>query len=714
MSDNEKYPGQLVFGLDIGTRSIVGTVGYMDKKKFHIVALYSKLHETRAMLDGQIHDISAVSESIKAVRAELEKKTGRQLKDVCIAAAGRVLQTVTTHVEQKFDEDTEINAEHVYSLELLGAQKAYEQFVKETVFDMKFYCVGYTVERYYLNKYPMSELENHKGDMIGADIIATFLPDEVVDGLYKAVDMAGLHVANLTLEPIAAMEVAIPQSYRMLNIALVDVGAGTSDISITRDEAITAYGMIPSAGDEITEVIAKHYLTDFAEAEKIKFGAGEKGSIEFTDIMGLTQKTSPEEVTELIKPTVFSMTREISDRIKYLNGGKPVSAVFVVGGGGKVPLFTENLAAEMGISPERVAVRGEEVLRNVDFEIDGVKKDSLLVTPVGICLNFYNQKNNFIFVTFNGVQIKLYDNSHLQVVDAAMQAGFANADLFPKHGKDISYTVNGKQKVVRGIVGEGAVIKLNGEQVSLNQKIKAGDNIEMIPSTAGAPAAVEISTLPEYRDSIKVIISGKTVTLPKFADVNGELKSGYYEIQDADAIVMRDYYTVQQLLDFLDVIVDNKEEIYVNHEQAFMDTPVYDNFTVSLSFAEQGRDSENSESSESSESMESASTDATDMPDESEVSEVSDVPEEPELTPAKKPEQVSQQTEGTTVTVLVNGKNVVLSGKKDYIYVDVFDRIDFDLSSPHGRAVATKLNGQAAQYVEKLHSGDVLDIYWEE
>ena len=92
----------------------------------------------------------------------------------------------------------------------------------------------------------------------------------MVDGLYAAVGQAGLSVANMTLEPIAAINVAIPENYRMLNIALVDVGAGTSDISITRDGSIIAYGMIPHAGDELTEVIVQHFLVDFNMAESIK------------------------------------------------------------------------------------------------------------------------------------------------------------------------------------------------------------------------------------------------------------------------------------------------------------------------------------------------------------------------------------------------------------------------------------------------------------
>ena len=64
--------------------------------------------------------------------------------------------------------------------------------------DMKFYCVGSSVVRYYMNDYSISNLESHKAKKIGVDMIATFLPDDVVDGLYKAVESAGLSVASLT------------------------------------------------------------------------------------------------------------------------------------------------------------------------------------------------------------------------------------------------------------------------------------------------------------------------------------------------------------------------------------------------------------------------------------------------------------------------------------------------------------------------------------
>ena len=64
-------------------------------------------------------------------------------------------------------------------------------------------------------------------------------------------------------------------------------------------------------------------------------------------------------------------------------------------------MVAENLAEYLEIPKQRVALRGEEVLGDVNFLMDGVKKDPLLVTPIGICMNFYNQKNHFIFVNIN-------------------------------------------------------------------------------------------------------------------------------------------------------------------------------------------------------------------------------------------------------------------------------------------------------------------------
>lgn len=728
MSEAMKFPGQLVFGLDIGTRSIVGTVGYRVGEKFYVVAQSIREHDTRSMLDGQIHDIYKVGKTISEVKGELEDKLGRQLKDVCIAAAGRVLKTVTVRVDQELEGDHEVGGEDIYALDSMGVEKAYAEFSEDNETDLKFYCVGYSVVRYYMNGYTIGNLEGHKAKTIGADIIATFLPEDVVDGLYKAVGVAGLEVVNLTLEPIAAIRVAIPEMYRMLNIALVDVGAGTSDISITKDGSIIAYGMIPIAGDSLTEVIAKHCLVDFATAEHIKRETGVKEQIEYRDIMGLPQTITTEEVEKITAPVIENMTRQVADKIRELNGDKSVSAVFVVGGGGRLPGYTQALAKELDIQKERVAVRGEEVMMNIEFLEQDAHRDSLMVTPIGICLSFYEQSNNFIFVYFNEQRIKIYDNNKVAVVDAAMQAEFPNDGLFPKRGKELNYSVNGKPRITRGELGEAAVITVNGNETDIYAPIHANDQIKVIESTAGAAAQLDINQLPEFGTTMRVEVNDKKVGLPKFACVNGNLQSGYYSIQENDNIEILNYYTVRQIAEFMDVIINQEMNIYVNNKLADMDTKVYENFSViwtmevlqlsdkekydqDVSYADLPED-DGTYVKREREEMPVGVTFGNEPTAQQIEPETEELQESGEAVTQEDVEIETKTDIPLSIHVTVNGQEIQMSGKSEYVFVDVFQYIDFDLSRPKGSGIVTNLNGREAQYMESIHSGDVIEIYW--
>ncbi len=693
MGNEMKPQGQLVFGLDIGTRSIVGTVGYREGDRFIVVAQVIKEHETRAMLDGQIHDIGQVGNTITQVKRALEKKLSVKLTDVCIAAAGRVLLTFETSVTWEFEKERVVTPEEIVGLTSLGIEKAYEKLQETNDSDMKFYCVGNSVIRYYLNGYPISNLENHKAKNIGADIIATFLPDDVVDGLYRAVELAGLNVVNMTLEPIAAMTVAIPQMYRMLNIALVDVGAGTSDICITKDGCIVAYGMIPCAGDKLTEVVANECLVDFETAEKIKRGSGTE--VKYKDIMGLQQSITKQRVLKMLSGQIDQMAKLVSDKIKELNGGKPVSAVFIVGGGGKITGYPEKLAEHLGIQKERVALRGEEVMQTITFQ-EKTKKDSLLVTPIGICLNYYDQNNNFIYVTFNEEHIKLYDNSNLAIVDAAMQADFPNDKLFPKRGSEIAYTVNGKKKICRGEFGEAAKILLNGEAADLYSPIHANDVIAVDESTAGAPAAISLGQLQEFKSKLDIMVNGNKVTLPKYASVNGRLENEYYDIQNGDKIEMLDYYTVAQIREFMDVTLDMNMAVYVNNEPAEDDTKVYENFSIRMAI-ETGMKKDEPDDEYSQENGEDEEY-SGDNGDEEQSRQDSIAVSQPER----------------SIHVLVNSKPIRLQGKASYVFVDIFDYIDFDLTTVQGQTLITNVNGKKAEYMEPLYDGAVIEVYWEE
>ena len=686
-----------VFGLDIGTRNIVGTVGYLTgDDEFNVVALCVRQHETRAMLDGQIHDIGRVARTISVVKKELEDQIGEPLSEVCIAAAGRVLKTVTTHVEYEYAEETVVSAEDIHTLNLLGIESAQDKLKEQNDTRYKFYCVGYSVMKYYLNDDLFISIEGHKANKIGEDVIVTFLPEDVVDGLYSAVGQAGLTVANMTLEPIAAINVAIPENFRMLNIALVDVGAGTSDISITREGSIIAYGMIPYAGDELTELIVQHFLVDFKTAEAMKLASTTDREVTYEDIMSISHTIPADEIWDLVQPTVDKITTEVAAKIKELNGDKTVSACFVVGGGGKIHGFTEALAEKLELPAERVALRGEEVLKEVNFEQEDIKKDPLLVTPIGICLNYYEQKNNFIMVRFNGERLKLYDNNRLTNVDAALQAGFPNDQLFPKRGTPINFTVNGAARIARGEAGEPAIVTLNGDPANINTPLVPNCEITIEPSTAGEDAVYTVGQLEEYHEAnITVYVNGKMIVCPKFVQVNGSLEQASYEIKEGDEIETRNYYTVGQVAEFMDVEVDHDHDILVNNRVGDFDTLVYDNFTIDWTVLSFGVAPE-------SENRYNA-TEGT-------AEEVSDDTAEKQEEAA--PESVTDTQNNIVVTV--NGEAVEMMGKESYIFVDIFDRITFDLTAGKGRAIATLINGEEAEFSQPLHDGDRIDLYWKE
>lgn len=700
MENIKKYPGQLVFGLDIGTRSIVGTVGYrQDDDRFVVVAQCGKEHATRAMLDGQIHDIGRVGNTIREVRERLELKLDKKLDKVCIAAAGRVLKTIQVHTDMEFVTEHVISSEDIQTLNSKATEEAYKQFLKENDSDSRFYCVGSSVVRYYMNDYPMSNLLDHKAKKISEDVIATFLPDDVVDGLYKAVEHAGLSVASLTLEPIAAIELAIPEKFRLLNIGLVDVGAGTSDISITKEGTITAFGMIPTAGDSLTEPIALHCMVDFNTAEQIKRDAGEMEVVTYHDIMGLEQKIDSREVEALLEPLVDKMTEEVASKILELNGGKSVGAVFVVGGGGKIPGYTASLAKKLDLAPERVAIRGKEVMQSIIFEDTEMEQNSLLVTPIGICLDYYKENHNFIYVSFNDETVKLYNNNKLTVMDAAMQNDYPSADLFPKSGRQLTFTVNGKERFVRGDMGEAAVILLNGEPANLHTPIKENDIIKVQESTGGTPGQMLLKNLAEYKSQMDIVVNGAKVTIPKYPLVNGSAITDDYEIKEEDDIEFLDYATVEQIRTFMDIPADENNIWMVNNREASGDTKVYENFEVLWKVKESSEE-------ETVQELPKEEIKTKESPKEDKPATEDPVQKETDETVA---EEIIE--EPRTIVVVVNGRAVTMTGKARYVFVDVFNFIEFDLSKPQG-SIVTQVNGHDANYMEEIQNGDTIQIYW--
>ena len=177
---------------------------------------------------------------------------------------------------------------------------------------------------------------------------------------------------------------------------------------------------------------------------------------------------------------------------------------------------------------------------------------------------------------------------------------------------------------------------------------------------------------------------------PCFVQVNGELKPGDYSIFSGDAIEILNYYTVEQVLRFLDIEYDSMD-IRLNNRIALPGDLVYENFNLDFEA----------------------------FPDKTEEIPSYEEKEKPEPENAAGPPKLSETETShdnkiinSAITVIINNSPVILKNKNRYIFVDILDFYPFDTSVAGGSELITTINGERCDFTGVINNGDVLEIYW--
>lgn len=513
MSEEVKVQdADLVFALDIGTRSIIGVAGRVVGERLQVLAVEKEEHGRRAMLDGQIEDIDQVARVARTVTDRLEQRLGCTLKRVCVAAAGRALRTEKGHFSMELPQVSRIESDLISQLES-GAVSDAESHLSDSQEDpqRRFYLVGYTVSSYLLDRYPLITLKGHNGQQLEADVVATFLPSEVVESLYTVMETAGLEVASLTLEPIAALNAVIPAELRLLNLVLCDIGAGTSDIAVCRDGSVVGYTMATTAGDEITEELMRRYLIPFQTAERMKMEL-ENQTITYRDVLGLEQSVPSAEVREALLGAAKALSKEIAQRVVDINGAPP-SAMFLAGGGSKLLGLKQLVAQALEMDDKRVALAGNNYEMST-FSEEYELNDPEFATPLGIAVSAgLGLISDSYRIMLNDQPAKLFRSGTLTVLDLLMMNGYNSADLVGRTGKSLSVTVDGQRMTFRGQSATPCVLRLNGQETTPSTLVYAGDAISFIPAVQGESAARAVKDLLGVDFPGGVLVNGQPVGL---------------------------------------------------------------------------------------------------------------------------------------------------------------------------------------------------------
>ena len=553
-----------------------------------------------------------------------------------------------------------ITRKTILQLEMGAIERAAAE-LDESIQD--FYCVGHSVLGYYLDDYRISTLLDHRGGRIKVEIIATFLPREVVESLYAVVEKIGSTVESMTLEPIAAMNAIIPRELQMLNLALVDIGAGTSDIAVTDKGSVVAYTMATIAGDEVTEAIISTCLVDFETAEGIKaaISAGD-AAISYTDILGVENTMTAQEALEMIQPATAELSAVISERILEINSKAP-RAVFLVGGGSKAPGLREAIAGDLGMDISKVAVGGNNYMKKTCVsEMDLSAPE--FATPVGIAVTAAAQRDeNAGKLSINGKMVRIPGDAKAQLVDVLLRNGYSYSEIIGRTGRRVVCTVDGKRVFFNGGCPVSAKVCVNGRQAELGDVVHEGDAVEIEPATSGADAAPCVQEAVAGLRDITVTLDGRPVRAGILAWRSGAPAAMEDVVRDGDVIETVRLDTAGALLEHLQA---GEAAGYTRNGQPcsagdrLQDGDVLERIPVS----------------------------------------------EPE------PETWRMARRGS-VELILNGNPLRLEGKAGrYQFMDVLAHMNIDPQQVKN-SIRMQLNGREASFLDILENGDVVDVQWD-
>ncbi len=677
MAKRKPQSSEMVFALDIGTRSIIGVVGQVVDERFQVLAIEKEEHGKRAMLDGQIEDIAQVAKIARRVTDRLEERLDCTLERVCVAAAGRALRTEQGSYSMEYPEVTRVTDDAISRLESGAVSDAEAQIGQSPDEQRRFYLVGYTVSGYRLDHYPMTTLRGHNGQLLEADVVATFLPGEVVESLYAVVESSGLEVASLTLEPIAALNAAIPADLRLLNLVLADIGAGTSDIAVCRDGTVVGYTMATIAGDEITEELMRLYLIPFATAERMKTQMNEP-SVSYRDVLGLEQAVSGSEIRQAVQKPARILAQEIAQRVTALNGGSP-SALFLAGGGSKLDGLRELVAEALDMDDNRVALAGS----NYDitaFSEEYDLNDPELATPLGIAVSAgLGLISDSYRIMLNGQPAKLFRSGSLTVLELLMMNGYTSADLVGRTGKNLSVTVDGQRMTFRGQPAAPCSLLLNGQETAPSTLVYAGDSIQFTPAVPGIPAQRTLKDLLGADFARGVTVNGR------WADLDTPLNTGD-QISTSDQPVRRSPSTPSA-----------PEPRKAEAAEARMPQRV-----------EAPKMAEPTPRAEAPRTEPARAAERPKRPEQKEQRPVSSAPKSEEVVVPPTSPAAPQPVMGKPIQVVLNGQSLVLPAKEEgapYYVMDLLEHsgIDFDNLD---RGVELQVNGSNCSFMQELKARD--------
>ena len=353
----------LVVALDIGTTKVVAIAGRLTvHDKLEVLGIGRV--ESEGVLRGVVSNIDKTVRAIREAVDAAERQAGEKIGVVHVGIAGQHIRSLQHRGMRMRDNDhTEIGQKDIdllindtHKLVLPPGDKIIHVIPQEYTVDN---------ERGIVDPIGMSGIKLEANfHIITAQITAS-------NNIIRCVEQAGLRVANMTLEPIASAKAILSEEEKEAGVALVDIGGGTTDLTIFQEGIIRHTAVIPFGGNVVTKDIKEGCMVMTKQAEKLKVAFGSALSEEVYDnrvigIPGLKGR-DPKEISEKnLARIIQARVEEILDCVLWeiRRSGyeqKLIGGIVLTGGGSllnhidKLTEYHTGISCRIGMPIEHLA-----------------------------------------------------------------------------------------------------------------------------------------------------------------------------------------------------------------------------------------------------------------------------------------------------------------------------------------------------------------------
>jgi len=350
----------LVVGLDIGTSKISVAVGEITPdNQLSIVGVGNQ--PSRGMDKGGVNDLNLVIQSIKRAINEAELMADCHISSVYLGISGK-----------------HISCQNENGMVPINDKEVVQEDVDNVIHTAR--SVPISAERRLLHVLPQEysiDVQDGIKSPIGmsgvrmeAKVHIVTCANDMAKNLVKCVERCELQADQLIFSALASSYAVVTEDEKELGICVVDIGAGTMDISVFTGGALRHTAVIPVAGNQVTSDIAKIFRTPLSHAEDIKVQyacalrnlVSMEENIEVPSVGGRPARSmSRHTLAEVVEPRYQELFELIHEELREAGVADQIAAGFVLTGGAAKMQGVIEFAEEIFQMPVRLAQPTEVV-----------------------------------------------------------------------------------------------------------------------------------------------------------------------------------------------------------------------------------------------------------------------------------------------------------------------------------------------------------------